>query len=302
MATIDLNELEGDQIVIHYGGALTSVDAYTFANSLVAFADTVRAVNAVINPGQAIEIRLEAVGPGSFRAVIRRIKKGIGGFFSRGAESLFWGILSAVIYEHLIAADPDINVTVGNDQVIIQRGNDRIIVPREAYDQAQNARKNPDVQQNLSRTFEVIEQDDAITNFGLTKQVSDERPLIQINREEFAQLAVPEATETDDGRRARKETARLVILKPWLVSGRRKWSFEWNGVPISAPVTDPGFWQRIEDRRILIGAGDALDVHLEYEQQYDDRLGLYVNDSATFRVVKVVRYLSKDGEQGELLR
>jgi hypothetical protein len=27
-----------------------------------------------------------------------------------------------------------------------------------------------------------------------------------------------------------------------------------------------------------------------------------VNDSATFRVVKVDRYLSKDGEQGELLR
>jgi hypothetical protein len=60
--------------------------------------------------------------------------------------------------------------------------------------------------------------------------------------------------------------------------------------------------QRIEDRRILIGAGDALDVQLEYEQQYDDKLGLYVNDSATFRVVKVDRYLSKDGEQGELLR
>ena len=37
--TIRLSELSGDQIVIHFGGALTSVDAYTFGNSLIAFAD-----------------------------------------------------------------------------------------------------------------------------------------------------------------------------------------------------------------------------------------------------------------------
>jgi len=67
VTTIDLGKLEGDQIVIHYGGALTSVDAYTFANSLVAFADTVRAINYELNPGQNVEVRLEAVGPGSYR-------------------------------------------------------------------------------------------------------------------------------------------------------------------------------------------------------------------------------------------
>jgi hypothetical protein len=29
---------------------LTSVDAYTFGNSLIAFADTIRSVNSVFNP------------------------------------------------------------------------------------------------------------------------------------------------------------------------------------------------------------------------------------------------------------
>ena len=69
MGTIDLRELNSDQIVIHFGGALTSVDAYTFGNSLVSLADTIRAINETINPGQNIEIRLDAVGLGSFRAV-----------------------------------------------------------------------------------------------------------------------------------------------------------------------------------------------------------------------------------------
>ena len=99
VGTIDLREFEGDQIVIHFGGSLTSVDAYTFANSLLAFADTIRAVNTVINPNQNIEVRLEAIGPGSFRAVIKRVKKGLGGLFSRGAEQVFWGIVAALIYD-----------------------------------------------------------------------------------------------------------------------------------------------------------------------------------------------------------
>ena len=101
MGTIDLSEISGDQIVIHYGGALTSVDAYTFANSLVAFADAVRAINRVINPEQPIEIRVEAIGPGSFRAVIKKSVKGLGGFFSRGIEKVFWAVVTAVILQFL---------------------------------------------------------------------------------------------------------------------------------------------------------------------------------------------------------
>src|SRR6516164_9626113 len=101
MGTVDLADLSGDQIVIHYGGALNSVDAYTFANSLIEFANTITAVNQAIDPSQSIEVRLEALDKGSFRAVLRRIPKGIGGFFSGGAKEIFWGIIVALIYDKL---------------------------------------------------------------------------------------------------------------------------------------------------------------------------------------------------------
>lgn len=96
MGAIDLGELKGDQIVIHYGGALTSVDAYTFANSLIELANTITAVNHAIDPNQNIEVRLEALDKGSFRAVLKRIPKGIGGFFSAGAKDIFWAIIAAL--------------------------------------------------------------------------------------------------------------------------------------------------------------------------------------------------------------
>ncbi len=63
MGTIDLRHLGGSEVVIHFGGSLKSVDVYTFANSLVGFADTVRAVNKLVDPNCAIEVRVEAVIP-----------------------------------------------------------------------------------------------------------------------------------------------------------------------------------------------------------------------------------------------
>jgi hypothetical protein len=291
MGTVNIGELGGDQIVIHFGGALTSVDAYTFGNSLIAFADTVRAVNAVLNPDQNIELRVEAIGPGSFRAVVKRLKKGLGGFFGRGVEAVFWGIVATLIYENLIKHEPHTTIKVEPDEVIIEKNGDRIIIPRSVYDQMPPVRNNPEVQRHLSRTFQVIEEDPAIENFGLTHDLKDKKPPVQITRAEFPYLAAPEPlaleAENKERHRVRTERARLVILKAWLVPGNRKWSFEWNGVPLSAPIADESFFERLAAREVLIGQGDALDVELTYEQNYDDTLGVFVNDPHTFRITKV---------------
>jgi hypothetical protein len=294
MGTVDLSELRGDQIVIHFGGAVTSVDAYTFGNSLVAFADTIRAVNGVVNPNQNIEIRLEALGPGSFRAVVKRISKGLGGIFTRGAEAVFWGVIATLIYEHLIKNDPKVKITVNADQVIIEKGGDTIIVPRNVYDQMPNVRKNAEVQKNLSKTFQVIEEDLAIENFGLTPHLNDTHPLVQIPRTDFPVLAtMPAIVEPDSRRRSRTERVRVVILKAWLMAGGRKWSFEWNGVPISAPIKDDTFFARLASHEIVFGQGDALDIELQYQQEYDDALGIFVNDPHTFEVVRVIRLIPR---------
>ena len=99
LTTVDVRRFEGDSIVIHFGGHLTSVDAFTFANSLISFAETVRSVNAQINPGQDIDVRLDAVGPGSFKAVIKQIKKGVTSLFTSAPQNVFW-IIAALYIEN----------------------------------------------------------------------------------------------------------------------------------------------------------------------------------------------------------
>lgn len=294
VATIDLRRFENDQIVIHFGGALTSIDAYTFANSLVSFADTVRSINYAINPDQGIEVRLEALGDGSFRAAIKKIAKGFGGFLSRGAENVFWALVATVIYERVFSSDPSAKITINTTEVIIETGRDRIIVPRTVYDQVQHVRANPEVQRNLSRTFHAIEADEAIENFGLTPKIDDPEPLVQIQREIFSRLASPVIIEGDPKRRERNIPARLIILKAWLTPGNRKWSFEWNGVPITAPIKSEPFWKRLEAREILIGQGDALDVEIKYQQVYDDVIGTWVNDPHTFEIIQVISHIPKE--------
>lgn len=298
MGTVDLRKFEGDQIVIHFGGHLTSVDAYTFANSLISLADTIRAVNDTVNPGQSIEIRLDSVAPGSFKAIIKRVKKGIGGFFSKAPDNLAW-ILIALLIESIIDGGQTIEVL--DDHVIITNGSDRVIVTKDAFEQVENVRNNPRIRRGIQKTFEAVERDDAIENFGLTPSVTDEVPLVQIPRDKFAILAnPPEVTQDGSRRRPQDVDAVVIVLKPWVDASRHKWSFEWNGVPISAYVSDSEFLARIKRHEISFGNGDAIKAKIHYFQDFDENLGVWVNDVNSFEVTEVQKYLPKDGEQQEL--
>lgn len=290
MGTVDLGEIKGDQIVIHYGGALTSVNAYTFANSLIAFADTVQAINKAIDPKQVIEIRVESLDTGSFRAILKRVPKEWGNIFAKKTEEFFWTLICSFIIDRVILNDPKTTINISSDQVVIQKGSDRYIIPRAIYDTTSKLRNDPAIQENISKTFEVVSQDPAIDNFGLTPNQKDKEPLIQFRRDEFDNLSLPIHSllpdEPNFKRRERKERATLLILKAWLRRGPTKWTFEWNGFPISAPIKDAEFFTRLENREFLIGAGDALDVELSYIQELNEA-GVYANNMTTFVVEKV---------------
>lgn len=293
MAEIQLAAFRGDTIVVHFGGP-TSIDTYTFAHSLIGFTDTALAVNDTIDPGQTIEIVLEADGEGSYRAVLKRVRRGYGGVLSRAAEAVFWGVVANVVYDATLKKEPPPQITVNTQEVIIQQGSHTIIVPRAVQEATENAKKNPAVQEGLRRTFEPLEADERVTDFGLTRDIEDPQPLIRIPRAEFpligGQVSLLEETPTQ---RSRKERARLYVLKAWLNHANRKWSFEWNGVPISAPISDPKFLDSIDRREVLLGAGDALDVEVTFRQNFDTAIGVYVNDPKSFVVTRVIRTVPK---------
>src|SRR3569623_303977 len=258
MAVIRLDSLESDSLVLHFGGA-TSINAHTLAEALLGFADASIAISATIDPGSSIEIVVEATGPGSFRTRVRRIRKDYGGLIAVGG-TIFWGVVTNLIYDAAFKSDPKLDIVVNTDEVIITHGNDTVIVPRKVHAEAEKAKKNPRVQSALTRTFNALAADEEITDFGITGSLGDSEPLVRIPRTDFPPVVYfPDVSLDGPEERIRKEKARLIVLKPWLNHSKRKWSFEWNGIPLSAPIHDTDFLDRLDRREVLFGRGDVLD-------------------------------------------
>ena len=89
----------------------------------------------------------------------------------------------------------------------------------------------------------------------------------------------------DSAQRVREERTRLEILRVLFERGRRRWQFLWHGSRISAPILDDQFFDRVERREILMGAGDVLEVTLRITQAKVDGMNLWENKS--YEVVTV---------------
>ena len=87
--------------------------------------------------------------------------------------AVLWNVVSNIIYDGMLKSDSKMEVVVNTIEVIIKHGNDTIIVSRHVYESAQNAKKNPAVQQGLTRTFRALETDEKITDFGIAKHIDD---------------------------------------------------------------------------------------------------------------------------------
>lgn len=288
MATINISKFpDGDSVVLHFQTESRRINAYTLASSLVAIADAAKAANAAINPGFDIEIVVEAVGPGSFRVQIAALYKSTKDLFStRGAATAIICSVIAGYILHVTLSD-DVKVIINTDEVIIEHGNDRIIVPRDVYDAVQVAEKNPEFRAAVAKTFDAIADDSEVTGLAFVESIDSPPPDFVIPRDAIQNAAAPPVREPEE--RVKIEPADLYIVKAILERGRRKWEFSWRGFKITAPVTHDEFHARFRAHEITIAPGDQLSVRLAVKQQCDPATGIYTNVS--YEVVEVLEHI-----------
>jgi len=287
MATIDLRRLPADEFVLHFGGRTKEVDAYTFSNSLLALAEAMQEINRQLNPDRRVEISIEAVGERSFRAKIKAASKPLTSLFARGVGGVVVGVLSTLIYDKYVA-DNQVKLIVNDDSYVVERGGDRIIMPKQAWE-AKEKLPNPQViQEKIAKTFDILDGDPSVTDFGLAAHIEDKEPVGVIPRSEFLRLAAvstPEPEE-DDSRTHVDEPANLVVLKATLEKSDRCWQFVWNGIKISAPIKDPTFFDRLARREFEFGQGDVLSVTLRIYRVRDEVSGAFLNERYEVSEVK----------------
>ncbi len=297
MSTIDLKEFE-QEFVIHFGCDQRRINAYTLAATLVSLADAVKEANTIVNPGYEVEVVVEAIGPGSFRAKVRTIYKGLENLFSKeNLKAIAIGVVSAYVYQVTLAPDVKINVVVDDEHVIIEQGNQRVIIPKETHEALKQVEKSEKFKSSVGKMFDVAEKDPEITSLGITKGLDDEEPLISIPRSRFALAARLEESEEDS--REITELTELQIIRAILDRSKRRWEFSWRGIRIPAPVFDEKFYDDFFAHRITIAPGDSLEVKLRVYQRKDPDTGIFTNER--YEVIEVIKHLPRLRQLGASL-
>ena len=281
--------MPADEFVLHFGGRPNEVNAFTFSNSLIALGEALQEINSQINEAFSVEISIEGVGPGSFRAKLKTRLKALSSLFAGGlSKEILVGILSAAIYEKAIKpiiGSPEPTIIINDGSVVVQSGSDRIIVPRNVYEAKSKLKSLQAVDRHISKAFSALEADSSVSNFGLAHDIHDREPVGLIARERFAIMAeAAEAPSTDD-RRYEDVPAKLVILKAVFERGARLWQFVWNGIRISAPIKDQTFFDRLARREVAFTQGDVLNVVLRVHQYRDEMSGVFINEP--YEVIEV---------------
>ena len=273
-----------NSVVIHFDTDDTRINAYTFASTLVGLADAAKAANTTLNAGCEIEIVVEALGPGSFRALVRAIYSSSRNLFANQVfMSLVLGVLGNYIYERTLAVDDKVTIEVKTDEVIIQKGDDRVVVPRDVYDATRRVEKNPHIVKAMTKTFEAVAADEKVKSLGLVERMDSPPPTIPIPRSTLLILSMQ--TQDDPDNRVITEQAELQIVKAILKKSVRKWEFVWRGITISAPVTHEHFYIEFFAHEITIAPGDTLKVTLSIRQTKEPDSGIYTN--VGYEVVEV---------------
>lgn len=289
MRIVEIAKFE-DSVVLHLQAEGSRINAYTLASILVSIADAAKAANSSLNAGHEIEIVVEAIGPGSFRAKITALYKSSRNLFSSQlVAGVIIGVLANYIYERTLAVEDEVKVEINTDEVVIEKGDERIVVPREVYDATRLIENNPQFRQSIGKAFKAIENDEKVEGLGFVEEMDSPEPQVVIPR--AAIIGASLQIEDEEPARVVEETVDLQIIKAILERTRRKWEFMWRGIKISAPITDDKFYVEFFAHDITIAPGDVLKVKLQIKQVRDPDTGIYANQD--YEVVEVHEHVPR---------
>lgn len=288
MAELRIAEFE-NTIVLYFQTPEPRVNAYALAATLVALADSAKAAARTLNSGVEIEIVVEAMSSGSFRAKVTAVAREAGLFVKNQLiTGIVIGVLASYVYDHTLGKKEPVQVIVQTDEVIVVSGNDRVVVPRAVHDAKQLVEKDPNFVRSMDRMLSSAVIDDRVTGLGLAPSLDSPPPAVILNRE---LLEMRDPLEQEPKTRVIEEDADLYIVKAIMERSTRKWEFKWHGINISAPIKDPNFYDDFAKHNFTIAPGDEFQARIAIYQKRDDLSGVYSNTK--YEVLHVYRHVSR---------
>jgi len=289
LAELRISSLQ-DGFVLYFETPDSIINAYALASTLVNLADAAKTAARNLDSTAEIEIVVEALRSGSFKAKIAAIATASGMFLATQAlPNLVYGVLGNYIYDHTLGKTEPPTVIVNDDEVLIKSGDQTIVVPRNVHEATQKVAADPAFVKSVDRMIGSVVADDRVTGFGLAPTIDSPPPPIILKREA---LAIRDSPPEDEAQtRVIEEDCDLYIVKAIMERSKRKWEFKWRGIPISAPINDPNFYDDFARHDFTIAPGDEFQVKLAIHQKRDDVSGVYTN--TRYEILNVYRHISR---------
>lgn len=238
-------------------------DIEVVARAALAFSKTIKEIVFVLDPSLEIRVEIASGTPGSLSldAVIRSLKEKakarpilaatvvlLSGWFGNYA---FTEALDALRGKDTLSAEEIDEIAAKVAQAIERRV----------------------AQEQVQSVYQELERDTRIKGVGVTTVVGS-RPDDIVPREQFALRSDPTIlTEvTTEARRSRKRRETVVIVRPVLLHGTRRWRFNSAEGEFGAQVKDETFLEKLLTGQLLLPmiGGVELDVLLETEEHFID--------------------------------
>lgn len=266
-------------VKIRYEGQTHQVDLDMLLVSLLHWADMVRAVADEVQPDSTIQISISAPEKGSFKVDLALVQK-MTGLLKDAVPKLpetLKSMVDVLTIKRMLKGEKPTKVEPAAQNVSISINQMQIVVPPETW----RAYKNPRVNEAMSKMFVGLTGGTEIEGLQVD---AGAHGVFEAKANEFSDMArANELIEEDKTTVIKKAEVSVVKV---VFQRDRVWEFVYDGIRISALISDKDFWERVDSSNARFGKGDRFVVDLEITKVFDPEVQSEVNRS--YRILKVI--------------
>ncbi len=297
--------INSELFTIKYNGTTNDIDADTFIYTLTNFNELLKEVNTQINgitsKDTEIQIKIKSLAPGSFDVnidIISSLGKTLLNIFSKDnveyAAALMGIVCGLFSYRQFLQGKPAKNIKeLPDNKVEVVNIDDKKAVVDSVFVVLTSGERGQRVNEYTGNIFAYMAKDNNISSFELLDK--NKKKIFSADYDQFESIGGNIHFE-DKTHRFVIKPAVLNIYKI-IMEKNHRWAFYYEGVKISASITDINFFEHI-DNGLKFSKGDTLLVDLKIKQEFDKSVNTFINKR--YEVVKVIEHKPRE-EQKNLI-
>jgi len=169
---------------------------------------------------------------------------------------------------------------------------------KEITQQVYNIYQEIEVRQTINQTFEIVSKDENIQSLDISQ---NNKEILNIPKSDFQKYIRPQTLVHEKVLETEKiDIDKIsIVIKTVVFEGYAKWTFIWNGYPITASIKDDIFLKKMNNEAFK--RGDVLQVRLKKKSIFNEELNTYIVDEKSYEILEVLNHISRNNNESYTL-